>query len=61
MSKRILSVCVVLVLSLVFIGCSKKPPYDAKVINESELDSPAQQEKSAPATGGGRALSERQW
>jgi hypothetical protein len=51
----------ILLLSAALIGCSRKPPYDAKVIDESELDSPAQKERTAPAAGGGKALSDRQW
>jgi len=61
MSKRILPLCMILLLSAALIGCSRKPPYDAKVIDESELDSPAQKERTAPAAGGGKALSDRQW
>lgn len=61
MAKRIGMVCVVLLLSAIAIGCSRKePPYDARAIDSSEVDSP-QQERNAPAAGGGKALSERQW
>ena len=58
MCKRILLVCIILVVSSVSIGCSR-PPYDAKVIDESELDAPAQ--KTVPASGGGKALKGSQW
>ena len=59
MSKRILPAFLVLLLGSVLIGCSK-PPYDAKVIDQSEVDTPAQKERATPA-GGGKALSDRQW
>lgn len=56
MSKRILALCVVFLLGIVVIGCSKKPPpYDARAIDESEVDTPAQN-NPPPATGGGKAL-----
>ena len=60
MNKRILPLLAVLLLSSISIGCSK-PPYDAKGINQSELDSPAQKERTTPAAGGGSALSEKNW
>ncbi len=58
MSKRILLLCVVFILSSMSIGCSK-PPYDAKVIDQSEVDAPAQEAR--PASGGGKALKNSQW
>ena len=58
MSKRILLLCVVFMFSAVSIGCSK-PPYDAKVIDQSEVDAPSQKER--PASGGGKALKNSQW
>ncbi len=61
MSKRFVLMFVILTMSSLSLGCSKKPPYDAKVIDKSELDTPIQQERSKPASGGGKALSERQW
>lgn len=56
MRKRVISLSIALLISAIFIGCSSKPPYDARAIDESELDSPAQQERSTPAAGGGKAL-----
>ncbi|MCL7489069.1 MAG: hypothetical protein M8357_12955 [Desulfobulbaceae bacterium] len=61
MNKRFLGVCIILILTALSLGCSRKPPYDAKAIDESELDSPAGQERTVPAGGGGKALNERQW
>ncbi|HER63415.1 MAG TPA: hypothetical protein ENO11_05500 [Desulfobacteraceae bacterium] len=61
MNKLFPGVCVVLVLTALSLSCSRKPPYDAKVIDQSELDPPAQQEREVPAGGGGKALKERQW
>ncbi len=58
MSKRIILLCVVFLMSSLSIGCSK-PPYDAKTIDTSEVDAPAQE--SRPATGGGSALKNSQW
>ena len=60
MNKRILPLLAVLLLGSMLIGCSK-PPYDAKSIDQSELDSPAKKTQSTPAAGGGSALSEKDW
>jgi len=58
MSKRIILLCVVFLMSSLSISCSK-PPYDAKSIDSSEVDAPAQETR--PATGGGRALKNSEW
>ncbi len=60
MNKRILPLLAVLLLGSISIGCSK-PPYDAKAIDQSELDSPDKKAQTTPAAGGGSALSEKNW
>lgn len=61
MGKRFLALCIISLLGVVVIGCSKKPPpYDARAIDESEVET-TQQERSTPAVGGGKALNKNQW
>lgn len=61
MGKRSVALCIIFLLGAVVIGCSKKPPpYDARAIDESEVDTP-QQERATPAVGGGKALKKNQW
>ncbi|GAB4336085.1 MAG: hypothetical protein Kow0089_06100 [Desulfobulbaceae bacterium] len=61
MKKRLAVLLVVLALSAVAFGCARKePPYDARAIDSSEVDTPAKT-PAQPAAGGGKALNERQW
>ncbi len=60
MGKRTFLLCIVFLLGASLVGCSK-PPYDAKAIDESELDPPSKQERSTPPAGGGQAINESQW
>ena len=62
MNKRISLLFVLFVLGVMVTSCAKAPPpYDARAIDSSEVDSPSQQETSKPAAGGGKVLNDRQW
>lgn len=60
MKSRIALILALLLLSTGMMACHRKPPRDASVIKESEMQMDSVK-KSKRVGGGGRQLNENQW